>query len=125
MSNDENPGDGSAPSDDLDQLARQYLDLWQDQLTALSANPAISEAMAGFFAKWSPAAAATAGPADQHDGGADASGPDASGLSDGGPANGAAAAGAASVAGGDRIGELLDRLDRIEERLVRLEQQRR
>jgi len=121
MSNDEKSGDASAPSDDLDQLARQYLDLWQDQLTALSANPAISEAMAGFFAKWSPAAPAAPGTADQQDGGA--GGPGDAKREDSGQAHGAAAARPPSMAGGDRLGELLDRLDRIEERLARLEQQ--
>ena len=31
--------------EDLDDLARRYVDLWQDQMTALAADPAFAESM--------------------------------------------------------------------------------
>ena len=108
--------------DELDELARQYLDLWQDQLTALSANPAISEAISGFFAKWAQAAAPAA---PQNSAAASANRPgeaqDEFRSDRPQPPDVAAPLRPASVDGDDRFRELLERLDRIEERLARLE----
>ena len=104
--------------DPLDDLARQYLSLWQDQLTALSANPAVSEAISGFFAKWAQGAVpgVPAGPATPTGEAQDELRPDRPQSPDV-----AAPLRPAPVDGDDRLGELLERLDRIEERLARLE----
>ncbi|MEM6903364.1 MAG: hypothetical protein AAF556_09035 [Pseudomonadota bacterium] len=48
----------SAP--EFDELARQYLDLWQDQWTALATDPMVAEAMARGFQMMGPSAAAFA-----------------------------------------------------------------
>jgi hypothetical protein len=39
-------------SDDLDELARRYLDLWQDQMTALANDPEMAEAMERALRQW-------------------------------------------------------------------------
>ena len=45
---------------ELDELARRYLDLWQDQWTALANDPMVAEAMARGFQMMGPGAAAFA-----------------------------------------------------------------
>lgn len=61
---------------DIEQLARRYLDLWQDQTAALINDPALAEAMGRTYALMSKGAAAffaAAGSAggDKEEGGAD------------------------------------------------------
>ena len=109
---------GEAP-DPLDDLARQYLDLWQEQLAVLSANPAVSEAISGFFAKWVQAGA----PAESAEtsAGRAGGGQDEFRSNRPQPPDVAAPVRPASVDGDNRVRELLERLDRIEERLARLE----
>ena len=48
------------PPPELDELARLYLDLWQDQWTALANDPMVAEAMARGFQMMGPGAAAFA-----------------------------------------------------------------
>ena len=50
----------SSPPPELDELARLYLDLWQDQWTALANDPMVAEAMARGFQMMGPGAAAFA-----------------------------------------------------------------
>lgn len=45
----------------LEELARRYLDLWQDQWSALAADPAMADMVARSFAMMGPAAAGFAG----------------------------------------------------------------
>ncbi|MDE0616728.1 MAG: hypothetical protein OXH87_03995 [Rhodospirillaceae bacterium] len=114
---EDDPTQSETP-DPLDDLARQYLSLWQDQLTALSANPAVSEAISGFFAKWAQGAApgAPAGPANPTGEAQDGLRPNRPQSPDVAPP-----LRPASLDGDGRFDELLERLDRIEERLARLE----
>lgn len=62
MSSDEtNHSDNAkARAPAFDELARQYLDLWQDQWTALANDPVVAEAMARGFQMMGPGAAAFA-----------------------------------------------------------------
>ncbi|MBY0430690.1 MAG: hypothetical protein K2Q10_05795, partial [Rhodospirillales bacterium] len=48
---------------DLQALARRYLDLWQDQMTALAADPSLAEALARTVTLMGTGAAAFAGAA--------------------------------------------------------------
>ncbi len=126
MTGTEEEGARRDTPDPLDELARQYLDLWQDQLTALSANPAVSEAISDFFARWAQAAA-TAVPGEPGAAPATPAGnaagktQDEFGSDRSQPEDVAAPLRPASVDGDDRFGELLERLERIEKRLARLE----
>ncbi|MDJ0951039.1 MAG: hypothetical protein QNJ94_19180 [Alphaproteobacteria bacterium] len=104
-----------ADKPDLDRLARQYLDLWQDQVAAMAADPSVAEAMSRLLG-WT----AMAGPLwGEPGGGSQQSGRPAGG----GAANaaGPAAAAAASDAGGRDLGEFTRRLADLEERLAALE----
>ncbi len=118
---------------DFAALARQYLDLWEDQITAMAANPELAEQTARFFDTMqqfganpmaAPGLAAlmaqmTGTPAqpttDQTDGPTDR--PAA--------ASGTAAATAAHPDRDQRLVELTRRLADVEERLDRLESGRR
>src|ERR1700733_11992466 len=108
-----------SPMSEADELARRYLALWAEYLTALTADPQAAELLqrwiavtaqfaqgsgergASPFAAWPPGAA-PAGP--PH-----------------GPQADAAAAAGASGGGGDAVGELARRVDQLERRLAELE----
>jgi hypothetical protein len=130
---------GSSPAqepEDLDALARRYVDLWQDQMTALAGDPDFAEslqklmaalgvgaggmpalmsawptAMAGLMAAAQPTAKAPQG-----DGGQESHGKS-------GPmsAAGAAAVAASSDGGGADLGRLEERLAAVEQRLAAME----
>ncbi|MEQ8697948.1 MAG: hypothetical protein RLT05_15495 [Bauldia litoralis] len=118
-------GRDMADPPDLDALASRYLDFWQEQAAAMTANPALADLVSKLFAALGPGAAAAgfASPstdhheqskADQERGGA--AGPAGSSAPDG-----AAPAAAAPVADDDRLDELLRRLADLEERFAALE----
>jgi hypothetical protein len=117
----------TADPPNLDELARRYLDLWQDQVAAMSADPDMSRTMGRYAQLW-----ATLGPA----GLAGIWAAAAEGLKGGGPGanvfadgpfaeffkhaatHGAAPAGAARGDRGDDLAELRRRLAVLEERLA-------
>jgi len=110
---------------DLQNLAKQYLDLWQDQLGGVSKDPQTAEIMAqtmelmnaGAQAFATMAAAQSSGNTSDND----------QGDSDGNPpppdsfGAGARPAGAPSGAADPDLAKLARRLERIEERLTALE----
>jgi len=107
---------------DLDELARRYVDLWQDQITALAADSEFTETMgrllqlsasmgpAAWLSLWT-AAAAGLKPRETHD--------RTRPREPASPPNGAAPAAAAPVDGGDDLAELRRRLAVLEERVAR------
>ena len=107
---------------DLERLANAYLDLWQDQMTAMAADPILTETMSRLFAL----TAVGAGPASSQE--AEQS-RDAHRKNSEQPGNGAepateAGAEAAAPApddGGHDLGELARRIAAIEKRLAALE----
>jgi hypothetical protein len=135
--------------DDLEDLARRYVDLWQDQVTALASDPAFADSLqkvmaamgvaaSGFPAMWSawPAAMASLMAAAQNPARSAAAfeeekvhgkpeGAPARGRRDGpGPAGappGAAAAAASPDGGGPDLGLLEERLAALEQRVLALE----
>lgn len=114
-----------AESPDLDTLAKRYLDLWQDQVAAMAADPELSETMmrlwqnaaaagpAGWAQLWGAAAAA------QAQGGATA-GSFRDVAASAAPA-GPAPAAAAPRDRGDDVAELGRRIAELELRLGRIE----
>ena len=96
---------------DLEALAKRFLDLWQDQVAASVADPAMAEWLARFLA--APGVTPTQG-ASRNEPGAFADIFTAM-------AAGAAPAAASSGAGDDRLDELLGRLAECEKRLAALE----
>lgn len=125
---------------DMDELARRYLDLWQDQVSALAADPelgaAVEKLMAGFAA--GPAAAWSAWPGilaglmtgtavdGQWDGrnskARDEGGADGRFSKNGAaPAAGASPAATAPDGGGADLGDIARRLALLEQRLAALE----
>jgi hypothetical protein len=97
--------DESAPEKpDLAALAKRFLDLWQEQLTALAGDPELAEGMSRFMAALPPGFPFWFGPDER-----------------GRRKTGAASAGAASDERGRRVVELAARLDAVEARLARLE----
>ena len=115
---------GSA--DTLNDLVRQYLDLWQKQWSAAAAEPKLASAFTGLAEaladamKGEPSAAASAGPTGQSEGGDNRQ----SEGKDGRPATGqagTAAAAPASRPGASDVDELLGRFAVVERRLAALE----
>jgi hypothetical protein len=112
---------------DIDELARRYLDLWQDQWSAMMTDPNTAEAMTRFFElmrEQMPGAASPFGafaPGAKKEREDDDPGASAAGQRPG-PA-GAAPPGAAPDGGAERVDELNRRLAAVEERLARLEAQ--
>jgi hypothetical protein len=134
------------PPQALDDLARRYVDLWQDQMTALAADPEFAESLhkvmaamgvaaSGMPAMWSAWPAALAGvmaaarPAPR--GGSEAEerqeadGKSAGAAPDGtrkpAAAPGTAAAATAPAGGGPDLGVLAERLAALEQRILALE----
>jgi hypothetical protein len=102
-----------AESPDLAALARRYVDLWQDQLTAMAADPALAESTARLLQALVP----VGWPPQQRPQDNDAgifSAPRSS-------ATGSAAAGAAPGQRDRRVDELTRRLAALEKRLAALE----
>src|SRR5690349_19587468 len=102
-----------AESPDLAALARRYVDLWQDQLTAMAADPALAETTARLLAALVP----VGWPPQQHPQDDDAGIFSASRSA----APGSAATGAASGQRGRRLDELARRLAVVEKRLAAVE----
>ncbi|MCH7889658.1 MAG: hypothetical protein IIA00_10345 [Proteobacteria bacterium] len=102
---------------DLEALAKRFLDLWQDQVAASVADPAMAEWLARFLA----APGAPGGPGAETTMGVSPYDPGAFADIFTSMAAGAAPAAASSGAGDDRVDELLDRLAGIESRLAALE----
>ena len=113
---------------DLQNLAKQYLDLWQDQLGGVSKDPQTAEIMAQTmelmnagaqaFATMAAAAQSGGNTGDNDQGDSDGNPPphDSSGTG-----TGARPAGAPSGAADPDLAKLARRLERIEERLDLLE----
>jgi len=97
----------------LDELARRFLDLWQQQLSAWAADPDLARHMGALMALASARGFGAAEPSP---------GPTPP-QSDGrrGPQAGAAAAGAAFGGGGGDLDKLAKRLAAVERRLAKLE----
>src|SRR5262249_8508226 len=93
-----------AEAPDLASLAKRYLDLWQEHLIAMAADPELAENMAPFLAALRPPPAAPPNAAHH-----------------GEPAPRAASAAAPSRERGDVVAELLRRVAALEERLAALE----
>mgnify|MGYP003111028385 CR=1 FL=1 len=127
-----------ADQPDLDNLAKQYLDLWQDHLQSMAADPQVTETMSQMTQMMTGSATAFAALAQQAlNAGKQAPGPTAPGPStepthdqtdDGrapaGPPPGGPGAPTAGAAHGDSdidMAELARRLDGIERRLAALE----
>jgi hypothetical protein len=127
-----------ADTPDFAALAREYLDLWEDQLAAMAADPTLARQSARFFETMGGAEAAAnpmanpmataqmAAMAQQFmtlaglaAGGNTSDGPTTSTPPN--PAPGAAPAAAASGDGAQQLAELTGRLAALEERLDRLE----
>jgi hypothetical protein len=94
-------------SPEFDRLARRYLDLWQNQLSGLAADQALTEQIARLFA------AANAQLASMLQ--------TAQGASHAAPPPGTASAAPASGHGPDDVGELRKRVAALETRLAQLE----
>lgn len=101
-----------APSPEMDDLARRWLELWQDQWAAMAGDPATAEAASRLFALMGQGASALMPFMLM----ARASADDGSKF----PAWPTTAA-PASDAGGAALADLARRLDRLEARLDRLE----
>jgi hypothetical protein len=117
-----------ADSPDLAALARRYVDLWQDQLTAMAADPALAESTARLLAALVPAGWPTQPPDQDDDAGIFTTGRGSPGRSKPGRASapssspsGAAPAGAAFDERDRRIAQLTRRVGALEKRLSALE----
>jgi len=106
---------------ELDDLARRFLDLWQQQLSAWATDPELARQMGSFMAfatasmpkaPFRPGAIAPGGTGD---------GPAAPEAADGAPQGGAAPARAAPRGGGVDLDKLAQRLAALERRLARME----
>jgi len=117
MGSDDMGSDKDALSGEFDRLARRYLDLWQSQLSGLSADPALTEQIARLFAA---ANAQVASAIQAAQAGAHATSAAASSANPG-SAPGAAPSAAASQHGADDLGELRKRLAALEARIAELE----
>jgi hypothetical protein len=107
-----------AESPDLAALARRYIDLWQDQLTAMAADPALAESTARLLQALVP----VGWPPQQRPQDDDASiFSAATGFAKPGSKTGPKAAGAASGQRDGRVDELTRRLAALEKRLAALE----
>jgi hypothetical protein len=105
-------------SDDPAALARRFLDLWQEQVAAAAADPALAEMMQRLAAAPAAWAALWTGPVPgfQH-GRRDDPAASAAAV----PPHGAAPAGAASGRGGDDLVRLAGRVAELEARVAALE----
>jgi hypothetical protein len=83
-------------------LAKRFMDLWQEQMTALAGDPALADSIARFLAALPPGLPFWPGFHDRD-------------------AHRTPAAAAASDGGGGGMDQLASRLDAIEKRLARLE----
>lgn len=121
MGSDDMGSDKDALSGEFDRLARRYLDLWQSQLSGLSADPALTEQIARLFAAANAqvASAIQAAQAGAHATPAATSASPSS--APGGFAPGAASSAAASQHGADDLGELRKRVAALEARIAELE----
>jgi len=117
MGSDDMGSDKDALSGEFDRLARRYLDLWQSQLSGLSADPALTEQIARLFAA---ANAQVASAIQAAQAGAHATSAAASSANPG-SAPGAAPSATASQHGADDLGELRKRLAALEARIAELE----
>ena len=122
MGSDDTGSDKDALSGEFDRLARRYLDLWQSQLSGLSADPALTEQIARLFAAANAqvASAIEAAQAGAHATSAAASSANP-GSAPGGSAPRAAPSAAASQHGTDDLGELRKRVAALEARIAELE----
>jgi len=117
MGSDDTGSDKDALSGEFDRLARRYLDLWQSQLSGLSADPALTEQIARLFAA---ANAQVASAIQAAQAGAHAT-PAADRSANPGSAPGATPSAAASQHGADDLGELRKRVAALEARIAELE----
>jgi hypothetical protein len=132
-------------SQDLEDLARRYVDLWQDQMTALAADPDFAESLqkmmaamgvaaSGLPAMWSAWPAALTGvmaaarpippgggDLDERQNAYGKSAGAATGGSRTSAAPGSAAAASAPHGGGPDLGGLAERLAALEQRILALE----
>ncbi|MEE9140256.1 MAG: hypothetical protein V3U18_05710 [Alphaproteobacteria bacterium] len=119
---------------DLETLSRRFLDLWQDQMTAMANDPALAEVMTRLVGMAPPGMAASIPPAIGGASGGAKEGADptseaqregdtpaVSGRRKSKPPSRAAAASASSGGGGIDLDELARRLADVESRLDRLE----
>src|SRR5262245_39735128 len=123
-----------AESPDLEALARRYLDLWQDQMAAMAADPELSDTLARLWqttaaagpAGWAALWGAAVPPRGPAPGGAGASRAGAPGAGVWGTGTHDAAAGAAAAAAAPReraddVADLARRVAELEVRLGRIE----
>ncbi|MGH6990916.1 MAG: hypothetical protein ACREFD_12460 [Stellaceae bacterium] len=93
---------------DLAALAKRFLDLWQEEMTQLAADPELAHSISRFLKALPPGLPFWPGFGERAEGGA-------------GGADRAAAAAASSHERGQHLDEFASRLDAVEKRLARLE----
>lgn len=116
--------DDKAQPQDLDDLARRYLDLWQEQLGALASNSEAADLMARTIALMNAGAAnfaAMAAPGGPGNDGEKHDATAATGDSNPGNGEGAQAPGAAHGGADTNLDELHERVARLERRIAELE----
>ncbi|HVI50730.1 MAG TPA: hypothetical protein VM661_05920 [Candidatus Sulfotelmatobacter sp.] len=109
---------------DLQQLARRYMDLWQDQMAAVVNDPKLAESMAQAYTLMTKSAAAIAQATNIKAGDANAKGahePNTDSPLSSGAASGAAAPAVPSDEPGLDAAVLARRVAELEERVLRLE----
>ena len=110
-----------ADKTDLDDLAKQYLDLWQEQLNDLSQDKEVAEAVAKSIELMNGSAATFARMAEQSAKNFGGPSDDATNRSPVATEDGAPPDGTASGDADDVVGELTRRLGELEQRVAKLE----
>ena len=110
-----------AEKTDLDDLAKRYLDLWQEQLNDLSQDKEVAEAVAKSIELMNGSAATFARMAEQNIKNFGGLGDDAANRSLVATKSGTAPDGAASGNADDVVGELTRRIGELEQRVAELE----
>lgn len=128
MADDTNDTEAGATTDDVQRLAKEYVDLWEQQIKALAGDETLATTMAQTMELMNAGAAnvaammQAAGTEGAHHGtGTDAGGDTGNGQGKRGHGSGAAAAGAASGGTKPDVGGLTVRIAELEKRLDRLE----
>jgi len=124
MSDDGKADSGDGEGADLQQLAKEYVDLWEQQIKAFSNDEALAKTMAQTVELMTAGAANVAAMMQQASGAAAKAGTGDDGRDDQGDGTGGSGAASAGTASGDPepdVRELALRIAELEKRLSRLE----